>query len=150
GGIFSYALAVFNGSPDSANGPDFDPQSEKDYVARIFLRPLSGTRASSWANLGLGVAASYRQLRNTTATGNLPTHRSPGQQQIFTYLEDPTAPVQADRRWRVAPQLYFYLGPVGLMAEYMLSSQRVERAGTLADLTHQAWNLTASFVMTLE
>jgi phosphate-selective porin OprO/OprP len=56
----------------------------------------------------------------------------------------------AGARWRVAPQLYWYIGPIGLLAEYVVSSQRVQRLDAVADLQNRAWNLAASFVLTLE
>jgi phosphate-selective porin OprO/OprP len=152
-GTFCYQLAVVNGAVDSGNGPDLDLHSEKDYVGRVFLRPLRLTRLAPLADLGFGVAGSYGSVKGVASNSNLPTYRSPGQQTIFTYINNPTTPdaaLAAGDRWRVTPQLYWYIGPVGLMAEYVLSAQRVSRLGTTTDLQHQAWNLTASFVMTLE
>jgi phosphate-selective porin OprO/OprP len=154
GETFSYALAMFNGAPDGANGPDLDPQSEKDYVGRVFFHPLAPLRRANWTKLGLGVAASYGQLPPGSAGNNLPTYHSTGQQPIFNYITGAVTPDDAVKaggdRWRVAPQMYWYLGPVGIMAEYVYSSQRVQRQGAVADIANRAWNLTASFVMTLE
>jgi phosphate-selective porin OprO and OprP len=154
GGTFCYALAVLNGAPDSGNGPDFDSQSDKDYVGRIFIRPLKPTALDVWTNLGFGVAGSYGDVKATPTATNLPIYHSPGQQQIFTYLNNTAvadAVVQAaGPRWRVAPQLYWYIGPVGLLAEYVVSSQRVTRAGAVAEIQNSAWNLTASLVLTME
>jgi phosphate-selective porin OprO/OprP len=153
-GAISYALAMLNGAPDDANGPDFDGQTAKDFVGRVFLRPLRPTRLAAWTNLGLGIAASYGRLKGTAAATNLASYRSTGQQPIFSYVNSSLAPsdavLPARDRWRVAPQAYWYLGPVGLMAEYVFSSQRVQRSGTVADIQNQAWNLTATFVLTLE
>jgi phosphate-selective porin OprO/OprP len=152
--VFCYAIAMFNGAPDAANGPDFDPHSDKDYVARIFLRPLRATRIAALANLGFGVAGSYGSVKGSAATSNLPTYRSTGQQPIFTYITNsatvPDAVVAAGDRWRASPQLYWYVGPVGLMGEYVLSSQRVQRADAVATVQNRAWNVTATFVLTLE
>lgn len=152
-----YAVGVFNGAPDSSDGPDFDPESDKDYVGRLFVRPLQRTRLARWTNLGFGVAGSYGSVRGTLASTALPSYRSPGQQPIFTFsTNSKTAPVldgtamAAGARWRVTPQLYWYLGPIGLLAEYVVSSQRAERLGMQADLQNRAWNLTALFVLTLE
>ncbi len=154
GGTFSYALCVLNGAPDGANGPDFDPQSDKDYLARIFLRPLRLTRIGGFSNLGFGVAASYGNVKATATSANLPSYRSTGQQTIFTYLDGAAVPGTAAQaagpRWRVSPQAYWYLGPVGLMAEYVLSTQRVQRLDSVADLQNRAWNVAGSFVLTLE
>src|SRR5262249_36053990 len=133
GGVFSYALCLFNGAPDDANGPDFDLQSDKDYVGRLFLRPLRPIKRAAFTDLGLGVAASYGHVLGTAAATNLPPYRSTGQQTIFTYVNSATTPAALDAttlpagdRWRVSPQLYWYIGPVGLLAEYVLSSQRVQ------------------------
>jgi phosphate-selective porin OprO/OprP len=153
GGTFCYQLAVVNGSIDSGNGPDLDLHSDKDYVGRFFLRPLRPTHLAPLTDLGFGVAGSYGSVKGIGTTTNLPAYRSPGQQTIFTYINNaatPDAALAAGDRWRVTPQLYWYIGPVGLLAEYVLSAQRVSRLGTTVDLQHQAWNLTASFVMTLE
>jgi phosphate-selective porin OprO/OprP len=151
GGTLCYQLAILNGAPDSANGPDVEAESDKDYVGRIFVRPLRPTRIGELANLGFGAAGSYGNVRGTAAGSGLPTYHSTGQQAIFAYLNDPMGPVvAAGARWRVTPQMYFYIGPVGLLVEYVVSSQRVQRLETAADIQNRAWNLTASFVLTLE
>jgi phosphate-selective porin OprO/OprP len=155
-GTFCYQIAIFNGAPDGTNGPDFDPQTAKDYVGRIFLHPFRLTKRAALANLGLGVAASYGFVRGTATATNLPTYRSTGQQPIFSYVSVPNAMLPdatataLGNRWRVTPQFYWYLGPVGLLGEYVFSSQAVEHTGTVADIQNRAWNVTASFVMTME
>jgi phosphate-selective porin OprO/OprP len=109
-------------------------------------------------NLGLGVAGSYGSANNGAAS-NLPAYKSVGQQTIFTYI--PAVPASATAlaaaavlpgrdRWRVSPQMYWYLGPVGILAEYVLTSQSVQRNGETADIQARAWNLTGTFVLTLE
>src|SRR5439155_4227844 len=147
---FPYALGIFNGATDGANGPDLDLQSSKDYVGRLFLRPLRRiARTANWVDLGLGIAASY----GTAAANNLPIYKSTGQQSIFTYITTNAAAdtvSTAGDRWRVSPQAYAYIGPVGVLAEYVISSQHAERLGMAADLQNQAWNVTASFVLTLD
>ena len=61
------------------------------------------------------------------------------------------AVVAAGDRWRVSPQLYWYIGPVGLLAEYRaLVAARAARWTRPPTSQNRAWNLTASFVMTLE
>jgi len=158
-GTFLYQLAFVNGAPDSGNGPDLDNQSGKDYVGRLFLRPLRHfRRAAALTDLGFGVGASYCSAKGTTAAPGLATYKSTSLQPIFTYLTATTVPATASAaatvadgdRWRVTPQLYWYIGPVGLLAEYIVSSQRVSRMGESATLQHRAWNLTMSFVLTME
>jgi phosphate-selective porin OprO/OprP len=149
-----YAVGVFNGAPDNADGPDFASHSEKDYVGRVFVRPLARTHLATWTDLGFGVAGSYGSARGSVGATALPTYRSPGQQPIFAFVASTVMPdvtaLAAGERWRVMPQAYWYIGPVGVLAEYGVSSQRVERFGMAADLQNRAWNLTAMFVLTLE
>ncbi|MCA1664802.1 MAG: porin, partial [Myxococcales bacterium] len=159
-GTFLYQLAFGNGAPDSGNGPDVDISSDKDYVGRIFIRPLRRIRrAAAITDLGFGVGASYGRTKGSASASGLATYRSTSLQPIFSYLTSTTVPAAATastatiadgNRWRVSPQLYWYIGPVGLLAEYVVSSQRVSRLGSSADLQNRAWNLTASFVLTME
>ena len=55
------------------------------------------------------------------------------------------------RRTRVSPQGYLYAGPVGVLAEYVRSTQHVRRATTRVDaLTTQAWQVSGGWVLTGE
>jgi phosphate-selective porin OprO and OprP len=150
---FSYQLAILNGSPDGGYGPDPDPQSDKDVVGRIFVRPLRPLH-TDFTNLGLGMAGSYGSVVGTPTATGLPSYRSTGQLTIFSYLNDPMNPIGATTasgaRWRMTPQMYWYVGPVGLLGEYVVSCQRVQRLAAVADLEHHAWNVSASIVLTLE
>ena len=152
-GTLAYQVAVLNGSPDQSSGPDPDSSSDKDFVGRVFFRPLRPLH-TDFTNLGLGVAGSYGNVVGTPTQTGLPAYRSTGQQVIFSYTNDPTMPIgvttAAGPRWRMTPQMYWYVGPVGLLAEYVMSSQRVQRLAAATDLEHRAWNLTGSFVLTLE
>ena len=161
-----YQLAIVNGGPDGANGPDLDPQTAKDYVGRLFLRPLRRVRRASCVDLGFGVAGSYGWTKGTATAPGLASYKTPGQQPMFSYVTAPAGKttlaaampgaasdgpaMAAGDRWRLTPQMYLYAGPFGLLGEYIVSSQHVARGGTAADVANRAWNLTASFVMTLE
>jgi phosphate-selective porin OprO and OprP len=154
GGTLSYAVAALNGAADLGNGPDLATSSNKDFVGRIFLRPLKPIRRLSAVDLGLGVAASYGKPHATAAATGLPVYKSTGQVTIFSYLATPLTPdataIAYGQRWRVSPQLYLDAGPFGLLAEYVMSSQRVQRLGEGTDVENHAWNVTVSFVVTLE
>jgi phosphate-selective porin OprO and OprP len=54
------------------------------------------------------------------------------------------------KRTRVSPQGYFYAGPVGVLAEYVRSTQNVRRATTAGTLTSQAWQVSGGWVLTGE
>jgi phosphate-selective porin OprO/OprP len=58
--------------------------------------------------------------------------------------------VAEGRRTRVSPQGYFYAGPVGVLAEYVRSTQNVRRATTREALTSQAWQVSSGWVLTGE
>ena len=151
GGLVSWQAGVFNGVPDLGNG-DGDVSDAKDVVGRIFVQPF---RTGALAGLGFGVAGSTGLERGTTAAPALPSYRTGGQQTWFRYASstaNPAANVFADgRRSRLAPQGYFYTGPLGLHAEYIQSYQTVNR-NTFATvkLKHTAWQTTGSFFLTGE
>ena len=158
-GTFAYSFTMANGGADSGNGPDLDPESGKDYSGRLFIRPLRRfARAAALTDLGFGVGASYGTAKGTAAATGLATYKSTGQQTIFTYATasagvpaaSAAVTVADGDRWRVTPQAYWYIGPVGVLAEYVVSSQRVTRMDTSATLQHRAWNVTMTFVLTGE
>ncbi len=50
----------------------------------------------------------------------------------------------------MSPQGYLYVGPVGVLAEYVRSTHEVRRATTVAELTNQAWQVSGGWVLTGE
>jgi phosphate-selective porin OprO/OprP len=151
GGVVAWQAGVFNGVPDLGNG-DGDVSDAKDFVGRVFVQPF---KAGSLAGLGVGVSGSTGIERGTTAAPALASYRTPGQQTWFRYASSTTTPttnVFADgRRSRLAPQAYFYTGPLGLHGEYIQSYQTVNR-NTFATvkLKHTAWQATGSYFLTGE
>lgn len=150
-GLFSWQVGIFNGVPDLGNG-DGDVSDAKDFVGRVFVQPF---KTGSLAGLGVGIAGTTGIERGTTAAPVLPSYRTPGQQTWFRYASSTTTPtsnVFADgRRSRLAPQAYFYTGPLGLHGEYIQSYQTVSRATfTTVKLKHTAWQATGSYFLTGE
>jgi phosphate-selective porin OprO and OprP len=150
-GLFTWQAGVFNGVPDLGNG-DGDVSDAKDFVGRVFIQPF---KTGSLAGLGVGVAGSTGIERGTTAAPALASYRTPGQQTWFRYASSTTTPasnVFADgRRSRLAPQAYFYTGPLGLHGEYIQSYQTVSRATfATVKLKHTAWQTTGSWFLTGE
>jgi phosphate-selective porin OprO and OprP len=150
-GLFIWQAGVFNGVPDLGNG-DGDVSDAKDFVGRVFIQPF---KTGSLAGLGVGVAGSTGIERGTTAAPALASYRTPGQQTWFRYASSTTTPtsnVFADgRRSRLAPQAYFYTGPLGLHGEYIQSYQTVSRATfATVKLKHTAWQTTGSWFLTGE
>jgi phosphate-selective porin OprO/OprP len=146
-----WQAGVFNGVPDLGNG-DGDVSDAKDFAGRLFLQPF---KTGSLKGLGVGASGTTGLERGTTAAPALAGYRTAGQQTWFRYSSSTTTPsstVFADgRRQRLAPQAYFYSGPLGLHGEYILSWQEVKRAGfEPVKLKHTAWQTTASWFLTGE
>jgi phosphate-selective porin OprO/OprP len=150
-GLVAWQAGVFNGVPDLGNG-DGDVSDAKDFAGRVFLQPF---KTGTLKGLGIGVAGSTGIERGTTAAPQLAGYRTAGQQTWFRYLSSTTTPatnVFADgRRQRLAPQAYFYTGPLGLHGEYIQSWQAVSRATfATSKLKHTAWQATGSVFLTGE
>ncbi|RKG82037.1 porin [Corallococcus exercitus] len=153
GGRLHYAFAVVNGDPDGAS-IDVNTDDSFDLVARVFAQPFKGDTASALQGLGLGVAVSrglqFGTPSTTTSTTGLVPQRSTGQEIIFSFLNSGTTgptTVADGEHVRLSPQGHFYWGPVGLLAEYVLSSQEVRIGDQRARLRHQAWQAYASYVL---
>jgi len=145
-----YQVGAFDGAPDAAN-LDGDASTGKDVVGRVFFRPFV-TNASA-PDLGIGIAGSTGTEQGTLTAPALGSYRTTGQLALFRYRTDGTVPntVLADgRRTRISPQGYLYVGPVGVLAEYVRSTHNVRRATTAAALTNQAWQVSGGWVLTGE
>src|SRR5436190_1850564 len=145
-----YQLGAFDGAPDAAL-VDGDASTGKDLVGRVFFRPLAAI--ASAPDLGVGIAGSSGTEQGTVAAPALGSYRTTGQLALFRYRADGTAAntvLAEGRRTRVSPQGYLYVGPVGVLAEYVRSTQHVRRATNAAALTNQAWQLSGSWVLTGE
>jgi phosphate-selective porin OprO/OprP len=148
GGVVSYALGVFNGVPDGSSA-DADTNNDKDLAGRIFFQPFV-TGAGPLKNLGFGVGASQGNQTGTPAAPGLAPYKTPGQQNFFSYRSDTTAAgttIADGTRFRLAPQGYFYSGPFGLLAEYVISRQDVRRDLVSDRLEHKSWQVAGSWVI---
>jgi phosphate-selective porin OprO/OprP len=140
-GTISYALGMFNGAEDNKS-TDSDTSDKKDLVGRIFLRPLVPLRIDALKNFGLGIAAS-----RGTHTEPLPTYVTPSQATFFQYAATAAA---AGTHRRLAPQAYFYVGPIGILGEYTRSAQIVASASATRIVNNQAWQVELSGFVTGE
>jgi phosphate-selective porin OprO and OprP len=161
-GVVSYDLGLFNGVGDGRNSSNFDFDDNKAFEGRLFLQPFKTTSNRALQGIGVGVAGSYENIQGPSVTGlpattggTLPGYATDGQQQFFAYNPGTNAVVTADgEHWRLSPQAYYYLGPFGFMAEYVISNQKVTRTVTApfasANLDNRAWEITGSWVLTGE
>jgi phosphate-selective porin OprO/OprP len=139
GGIVAYQAAVLDGAPDGGS-VDTDVNDGKDLAGRLTLSPFK-TGGSALKELGFGISGTTGQQ-----TGALPGYRSPGQISVVTAATGVTAD---GTRKRYSPQLLFYSGPFGLLAEYAQSESEVKKAdGSHATFEAKAWQATATVALT--
>jgi phosphate-selective porin OprO/OprP len=158
-GLANYAVGVFNGVGDARSAGSLDVDDEKSLAARLFFHPFLRTESEPLRGFGLGVSVTYG---NVEGANSLPDNRgylSEGQQTIFTYRNGvgttpATANVIADgTQWRLGPQAYWYWNRFGLLGEYGISSQELQRqdgATTFTRAEHHAWSVTATWSLTGE
>jgi phosphate-selective porin OprO and OprP len=151
-GKLAYQTGFFNGVRDGGNveNQDRDTDDGKDFAARIFTHPFADSALDSLRGLGLGV--SFTTGRTEQA---VPSYGNPGIGQVsfLTYraAAGTTPAVAADgRRVRVSPQAYWYWGPFGALGEYVRAQQTLERGSDGMRATHDAWQLSLSYVLTGE
>jgi len=172
GDKLSYAVGVNNGVVDGGNattGNEFD--GSKEVTARLFATPFKDD-ANALSGLGFGIAGTYTNIdgernldfTNTSAAdatrNGLPSYLTDGQQTFFRYG---SASVADGKRSRITPQASYYYGPLGLITEYARVNQDVSlltnttsnapsviAANTSKTLSHDAWQVAVSYLLTGE
>jgi phosphate-selective porin OprO/OprP len=141
----SYALGLFNGTPDGRDATTQDADNNLEYAGRVFFEPWKNS-ANALSGLGFGLAASAGE-KDGVGNNFLPRYRTPGQNVFFQY-RNAVAAHGSHTRW--SPQAYWYRNAFGLQAEYIESEQEVLINNARTELAHQAWSLTGSWVLTGE
>lgn len=174
-GALTYAVGYFDGVNDGSSTdanfvPDIDNDGKRDWEGRVFALPFLNSDHFALRGLGVGIGASYvnstgvatSSATTVNTTSLLAGYKTPGQQSLFSYRNDtastPTineATIADGLRRRVTPQVYYYLGPVGLLGEYAEVTQQVRRQADAtttrrATLQHSAWQVSASWFLTGE
>lgn len=159
GGRLNYQVGAFNGVANGGSGDADTTDDDKDIAARLFATPFKDSDNDWIRGLGFGVAGTIGDQEGNATASNLRNAVSPGQQRLFGYRSGAgtnaaTANVVADGRiWRVSPQFYHYIGPFGIIGEFVVSNQQVRRddgAKTFAQLENTAWQVAASWFLTGE
>lgn len=143
GGRLNYALAAFNGVGDGGSS-DGDTASDKDFVGRVFAEPFKNRAGSPLQGLGFGVAGSIGRRDGETLSS---VYRTAGRSQFFKYGSDVTG---VGEQRRLAPQFYYFRGPLGVMGEHITSTQEVGRGGRRAEFENDGWFVQGSYVLTGE
>jgi phosphate-selective porin OprO/OprP len=151
GNLIAYAVGVFNGVPDGGSG-DQDESDSKDLSGRVFVHPFARGGIEALKGLGVGVAGTLGKHRGSPAATGLPTLRTTlGRSTFLRYNADGTTggTVVADgRRTRISPQGYWYWRNLGLLGEYIRTRTEVRRGDVATELTHTAWQIVGSWVVT--
>ncbi len=149
----AYNLGVFNGVVDGGSG-DVDAADSKDVVGRVVFTPFKADTKSPLQTLLFGVGASGGREIGTLAAPALAQIRSGGQLVWFRYRTDGTAPnttIADGRRSRVTAFGQYYLGQLGLQAEYVaVASRRCGAPRWPTASSRQSWQATGSWVLTGE
>ena len=159
-GTFQYQIAAFNGVRDSGNNQagDVDTDDGKDIVGRFFVHPLRPLGNEWFDNLGVGFAASYGHENEQSPA----SFRTPVASSNFFQYRGASAAFAAvtndGERIRLSPQMYWYAGPFGLLAEYVSSQTDMRRDPLPAaggdsrreTLRNTAWQVEASWALTGE
>ncbi|HVU53264.1 MAG TPA: porin [Polyangia bacterium] len=148
-----YELVWLNGNPDGTLN-DVDDEHAKTYGGRLFLRPfqLGDLHAG---DLGFGFAFETGNEKGSNVVTNgvasntwLPTFKSVSQNTIYTYISSTTDPTQtvfaSHHHTRLNPQLYYYVGPLGLLAEWVHEHQELAKGTTTGAVNNQAGHVTVS------
>ncbi|RKG95641.1 porin, partial [Corallococcus sp. CA047B] len=149
GGRLQYSLAALNGGADGVS-TDLNTDDSFDLAARLFVQPFKPGGPALLKGLGVGFAVTRGQQFGTSSSTGVSVLRSTGQEVIFSYLSGTAAGTTVTahgEHLRFAPQGYFYKGPLGLLAEYVSSSQEVQVGDARARLRHHAWQALASWVV---
>lgn len=148
-GAVAYQLGVFNGVADGQSG-DGDVSDDKELAARVFVRPFA-TGGPFVKELGFGGAVTYGDKTGTLASPDVASFKTQGQTTFFTYKVGTTLmdTVIADGpHWRATGQGHYYAGPIGVLAEYGRSRQKVAIDGTHQWVAINAWQAVGQWVIT--
>ncbi|NDD57035.1 MAG: hypothetical protein EBZ44_04865 [Verrucomicrobia bacterium] len=159
----SYAVGVFSESPNNYT-QTVDTTLGYGIAARLFARPFVND-ADELSGLGFGVAGSYANDFDPQASGSnssainngLNSFASDTGVTFFNWQSGSGAgtPTRDGAIYRIIPQAFYYYGPWGVQAEYILQSQGVELVGggrtnpQIRD-TSFAWQTTISYNITGE
>jgi phosphate-selective porin OprO/OprP len=144
-GALEYQAGVFNGAPNANFYQDTKASSSSKTVeARVFTRPFIDHPLEWLRGLGAGVGMSTGSVNNVSGQENMQTETF--SYTFFSY----NSQVKGDgNRFRIAPQIAWYYNRVGLLGEYVRSTQHLESGiGPDRRTTNEAWTAQMSILLT--
>ena len=144
-----YAVGVVGGT---ANNTVLEAETDDvlEYNAHVLVLPFKGNE-KRFGDLAIGGAATFGRSKGTQTATGLAGVRTPGQLEFFKYATGMTVDSTAHTdgyRTRWTAHGYYYGGPFGVLAEYVLDREPVELGGSTEVLSHRAWQLAASVAVT--
>lgn len=139
----SYAFGSFNGVQDGGSSTNSDNNVDREWAGRLFATPFKG-QDNLLSGLGIGIAGTTSDYGSALLAH---AYKTPGQSTIFTYAGGTNGD---GRQNRISPQFYYYAGPFGLIGEYARVTHDVARGARSDKLSHDAWQLAGTYVLTGE
>lgn len=145
-----YHLSYTNGTADLGDSSG-DNDNGKELTARLFAHPFRNADAAWLQGLGAGVAASTGNRNGTSSSTNLTDgYRTPGQARFFTWTPSGTTPYAAGDQQRLNPQGYYFYGPLGAMAEYVVSKQDIKKGTVQQSIRSNGYMASLTYILTGE
>ncbi len=145
-GMFEYQLGVFNGVPNANFYQESAAVSSgKTLEARVFSRPFL-TSTYSWLHgFGIGAGMSWGSVRQQSGQDPMQTETF-----SYTFFQYNSNVLGDGDRTRISPQVAWYVGRLGLLGQYVMSTQHLAINGTGPDhrTTHEAWSAQTSYFLT--
>jgi phosphate-selective porin OprO/OprP len=140
--VASYSVGLANGVADGRR-LNADDNDAKVLLGRVFLTPFEASGMKALRGLGFGLAVSHTGM----ASSVLPTFETAGHVTFFQYL---SSAVADGSQTRISPQAYWYVGPVGVLGDFVRSAQAVANGGARVRVANHGWQVAASVVLTGE
>ena len=147
GAVVHYSVGAMDGVADNAV-LEGETDNNLEYNLHVLVSPFA--RHKELGDLAIGGATTFGRTVGTPAFTGLTNIKSPGQLTIVKYTADATAAtaVTNGNRTRFTAHGYYYGGPVGVLAEYVVDREPVTLGGSEQLYTNQAWQLATSLAIT--
>ena len=143
GGLVSYLAGVTNGVADGGSG-DTDTNDAKDFSGRLVVRPFQTRPTGALRGSGFAVSGSAGRQAGASA---LPTFRTASLEQPYLSYTGASAD---GVRTRYSPQAFCYYKAFGGFAEYVHTNTPIRKGAIREEVTHDAWQVAGSYVLTGE
>ena len=145
-----FSVGVFDGVPDGNGQQDADPNDDKDYTYRLWLKPYKKKLGKVEQGFGVAFNGSTGIEKSPAAAGaRLPTFRTQAQIPWFSYTEG-LGTRDAGRHTRNGVFSYVHEGPFGAFAEWFSNSQVVSRGASVATVHTGGWTANVQYSLTGE